>query len=202
MKNIIRIAITTVALGLCTSAVHAGGSETSLVRDAHRLIDYSDDLKREVVRNFRHTREYGHLINDASKIRSEAKHLDARAHNVRSIRDVKCLKADVQDLDRLVCHVAEMLEDIDRGRSHRRYTCGSTRHAASLVAAMNRTLHSMERTVREMERRYSYSCEQDRGHGHSIYSRSRGSSRTHSRSSSSTGQRIAHSVLREVLRHR
>jgi hypothetical protein len=187
MKNIIRIAAATLALGLCTTAVQAGSSEASFVREAHRVIDYSDDLKSEAVRHFRHTDEYRHLINDAAKIRAEAKHIDKLAHHVHSMQDVRHLKADLEDLDELVHHVSEMVEEINHGHGRGGHAHGDTRHVVSLVAAMNRSIHSMERTVRDLERRYS------RDHGHSSHYRY---------DSRSTGERITNHVLREVLRHR
>lgn len=195
MKNIIRIAVASLAIGLCTSATLAGSSSSSLIREAHRVVDYSDDLKHEVVRHFRHTDEYRHLLSDAAKIRSEAKHIDKLSHRVRSLGDVKHLRADLEDLDDLIHHVAEMIEEIDHGHGHGGHAHGDTRHVVGLVASLNRSLHRMESMVDSMERSFRYH-HRERDH----CSESSYSSNRYSRSS--VGERIAGEVLREVLRHR
>ncbi len=192
MKNIIRIAAASLAIGTCTTAVHAGSSSSSLVREAHRVVDFSDDLKAEVVRHFRHTAEYRHLLSDAAKIRAEAKHIDKLSHHVHSLNDVKHLRADLEDLDDLVHHIAEMIEEIDHGHGRGGHTHGDIRHVKSLVAYMNRSLHSMECTVSYLERRFACDreCHYDRyDRGHDRYN------------TRSTGERIVNEVLWEVFRH-
>lgn len=193
MKNIIRIAVASLTLGICTSAVHAGSSSSSLVREAHRVVDYSDDLKSEVVRHFRHTDEYRHLLNDAAKIRAEAKHIDKLSHHVHDLDDVKHLRADLEDLDDLIHHVAEMIEEISHGHGKGGHTHGDTRHVKGLVASMNRSLHRMESVVSSLERRFRRDHDHGHGHGHSYRDSYRGRS---------VGERIAGEVIREVLRHR
>ena len=198
MKNIIRIAAASLALGLCTSAVHAGHSSSNLTREAHRIVDYSEDLKCEVVRHFRHTREYRHLLSDADKIRAEARRIDSLSHRVNSLEVVKCIRADIEDLDDLVHHVADLIEEVDRcsrrsrSRSHRNIS-----HVKRLVDAMNCSLHSMERTVDDLESYYRSRsrCDRDSRYSNGRHYEYRSSSR-------STGERIALSVLHEVLRRR
>ncbi|MFT4548293.1 MAG: hypothetical protein ACI9UA_000957 [Pseudoalteromonas tetraodonis] len=190
MKNIIRIAVATIAIGFTAGVANAGHSSSSLVREAHRVVDYADDLKAEVVRHFRHTDEYRHLLNDAAKIRSEAKHIDKLSHHVHSLSDVKHLRADLEDLDDLIHHVADMVEEISHGHGRGGHAHGDTRHVKGLIASMNRSLHIMEAVVASLERRYRHS-----DHCHDRYE-------YRSTSNRSSGARIAEGILREVLRHR
>ncbi|MGI9242766.1 MAG: hypothetical protein ACR2RV_18360 [Verrucomicrobiales bacterium] len=194
MKNLIRtvtVAATLVA-GIVTA--QARSSESSLSREAHRLIDYSNQLTCEVNRHFRHSSGYRHLIHDAEEIREEAEHIDKLSHRVRGIDDVRHLRDDLEELDELVHHVAEVIEDIDRGRG-RGHTHGDTRHVERLVACMNRSLHSMERMVKDMDRRCRHGSGRRASYGYRherevIYVRP------------SLRSQIAGHVLRRVYHHR
>jgi hypothetical protein len=186
MKNVIRTAAAVLAIGVCTSAANARPSDSGLVREAHRVVDYAEDLTREVSRHFRHTSEYRHLLSDAIAIKKKSKHIDSLSHHVHGLSDVRHLKDDVEDLDELVHHVGDLIARIDRGCSRGHYH-GDTRHVRELVAWMNRSLHNMEAIVRDLERRYSRppACESDHGYG---------------RGYRSVGERIASGVLREIGR--
>ena len=194
MKNIIRIAAASLTLGLCAGAAHAGSSGSSLAREAHRLVDHSDDLRTEVVRHLRHTREYRHLLGDAAKIRCEAKSICRLANSVRSSRDVYRLRAEVEDLKDLVCHVGGLLDRVEREHRSCRVTRAGVKRVRHVVACMNSSLNRMEAIVDSMERRFRY------------HERSRPRetcpSERRSYSSRSVGERIAGEVLREILRHR
>lgn len=185
MKNVIRIAIAAITVGIGAGAAQAGHSDSGLIREAHRVVDYADQLTREVNLHFRHSAEYRHLLADAAKIRQEAQHIDKLSHDVRGIADVRHLRADLEDLDELVHHIGDVIEEINHGHGAG-HTHGDTRHVEKLVACINRSLHSMERTVSELERRYG--CGRDSGHGHGYdYGRP------------SLGEHIAGEVLREVF---
>jgi len=151
------------------------------------VVDYSADLKNEIIRHFRHSSEYRHLLSDVSKVRSEALHIDKLSHHVHDLDDVRHLEADLKDLDELVHHIGDLLDDIDAG-CRRGHTHGDTRHVRRLVANINRSIHSMEYTVAELRRKFTPRridrCENDR------------------RYSSSIGERIAAEVIREVVRGR
>lgn len=186
----IRILVAVATVGLFSTAANARTYESPLVREAHRVVDLSDDLESELNKHFRHSSEYRHLINDVYKIRAEAKHIDKLSHDLHGLSDVRYLEADLKDLDGLVHHMGDLLDDIDR-RHTRSHTHGDTRHVRSLVASVNRSIHSMERTVAEQRRKFT--PRRDDHHRHSHYSRS---------DRSSVGERIAREVIFEVTRHR
>jgi septation ring formation regulator EzrA len=198
MKNVIRIAIATITIGLGSSAVQAGHSSSSLVREAHRVVSYADQLTSEAKRHFRHTSQYRHLLNDAASIRREAKHIDELSHHVHGISDVRHLKADLEELDELVHHIGELIEDIEHGYGSG-HTHGDTHHVEKLVANINRSIHSMQRTVRGLEHHYSRSHDDHRGSGREVRDTRRNVSTC---GSSPSGEVIAGAVLREVLRRR
>lgn len=192
MKNTIRIVVAAITLGATAGAAQARPSGSSLTREAHRVIDASEELAREVDLHFRHTSGYRHLLSDAVAIRRKAEHIDTLSHHVHGIEDVRHLQDDLRDLDELVHHFGDLIEDIGHGRGRGHVHC-DTRHVEELVACINRSLHSMERMVGEMERgcRHAGVRNHPRGHG--------GSYEVRYVRPSISGQIIGH-VLQEIRR--
>ena len=192
MKNVIHIVVAAITLGAAAGAAQARPSGSSLTREAHRVIDAAEELTREVNLHFRHSSGYRHLLIDAVAIRRKAEHIDALSHHVYGIDDVRHLQDDLRDLDGLVHHVGEVIEDIGRGRG-RGHTHCDTRHVEELVASINRSLHSMERMVSEMERGCRHAVVRSYPRGH------RGSYEVRYARPSVSGQIVGH-VLQEIRR--
>ena len=194
MNNLIRIVTLAAAVVTGMGTAQARYSGSSLSREAHRLIDYSNRLTCEVNRHFRHSSGYRHLIHDAEEIREGAEHIDKLSHHLHGPDDVRHLRDDLEELDELVHHVGEVIEDISRCRG-RGHTHGDTHHVERLVACMNRSLHSMERMVKDLDRRCRHGSghRSDHGYRHErevIYVRP------------SLRRQIAGHVLHRVFHHR
>jgi len=87
---------------------------------------------------------------------------------------IRHIKADVAELDRLSNHLHDVVVAAERGR-HGRRAYGDTRHVHGLLNSLNRSIHSMQRTLERM----AHYNRGHRGHGYGDrgdYRRDRGHS--------------------------
>lgn len=117
-----------------------------IARDIERQ---SVALVRET-RHFRHTPQYRHLVQDAVALMRTAQH----AHNTAHIGcDLGHLEADVRELDRLVHHLEEVVDDIEHGILHGHgHAHGNANHVHQLLHAIEANVHHLWSDLRSLRR--------------------------------------------------
>ena len=116
---------------------------------AHRIERQATELVREV-RHFRHTRQYGHLAQDAVALMRSARH----AHNTAHVGcDLGHLEVDVREMDRLVHHIEDLLDDIEHSIIHGHgHAHGNARHVRQVLHAIEDNVHHLWDDLRALRR--------------------------------------------------
>ena len=146
-------------LGFATPKAEAVGGER-LIGYAHALEDTVGKLNGEIREHYSHTRIYRHMLSDTAHLRAEAAHIDQLAHNPYT--SIIHLRTDIIEVDKHVHHLHDLVDAADDGRYGR--VRGDTRHVHSLMAYMERLVHSMETEVARIQR-----MQRDPHHGHSSH---------------------------------
>lgn len=137
------LAVAAVALA---SVLTSGGTVRAqsfehIDRLAVRLQRQAEELHEEVHLHFRRTPQYRHLDRDVAAIERHAAHIHEVAHR----GDVRHFRADVRELDRLVHHVEELVDDLGRFRQLDRRAYVHLRRSLEQVAD---TVHHLSEDLR------------------------------------------------------
>ena len=145
--TIVPIAIVSTAFAIITAPKSEAAGCDELSRGAHRIDSIAHELEDEFRIHYRHLCAYRHLRSNVAEVISITHHIDRLSQDVHP--PLGHISADLRDLDRLAHRLHELVDDAERGR-HRGHVRGSTRHVHSLLGALNRSIHSMQRTVDDL----------------------------------------------------
>jgi len=168
LKPALTLALLATGLTLTSQAAPRSGI-SDLV---HRLDGQAAEFRQEINEHYKHSGAYRHLAEDANKIYREVEHLDELVHQGASSDH---FRTDLADLDRIIAHVHQVIDQIEEGTYG--HVHGSVDHVHDIVTSMSETVdrlrgmmsyggHSRDRSHEDYGDRGRYESYRGRGNDH------------------------------------
>jgi hypothetical protein len=112
----------------------------SIDRESKRLL--------QETRHYRHTPEYGHLVNDCRELSRLADHMHDVAHHHGSLSHLEC---DLRELDSMFHHLESLFDQIEWRAAHGHgHVHGHTGHVRQLLDSIEQSIHHLQDDVRQL----------------------------------------------------
>lgn len=134
-------------LGFTSPKAEAAGGER-LISHAHALENTVVKLNVEIREHYSYTSVFRHMLADTQRLHARAEHIDHLSHD--PCTSLIHLRTDIIEVDKYVHHLHDLVDAADQGRYGP--VRGDTRHVHSLMAYMERLVHSMEAEVANIQR--------------------------------------------------